>query len=341
MENAAAAGASGVLFFNQGNTEAPDRQGIPAVTLGNGYTGGIPALNATYTLGAALCRDSGLHDAAVRERQPRGRDDPNVIAESKGVTPERRDGRGAPGLRARGPGHQRQRFGVERLLEIGRADEQGQVANKLRFAWWGGEEGNLVGSTFYVNSLTPEQLADLEMYLNFDMVASPNYGLFRYDGDGSDFGLRDRTDPTRSRPCSRGTTPSGASRPRPASSTAAPTTWSSSTTGSRPEDCSPGPRALKTARRPPSGAAPQEAPTTRATTRNATRSHNVNRDALADQLRRHRLRHLPVRHRRRGDQRLRARWSIPCGGGALATAAWVREVVGRLSGRGDSWCTGP
>ena len=27
------------------------------------------------------------------------------------------------------------------------------------------------------------------MYLNFDMVASPNYGLFRYDGDGSDFGL--------------------------------------------------------------------------------------------------------------------------------------------------------
>ena len=27
------------------------------------------------------------------------------------------------------------------------------------------------------------------MYLNFDMVGSPNYGLFRYDGDGSDFGL--------------------------------------------------------------------------------------------------------------------------------------------------------
>ena len=27
------------------------------------------------------------------------------------------------------------------------------------------------------------------MYLNFDMIASPNYGLFRYDGDGSDFGL--------------------------------------------------------------------------------------------------------------------------------------------------------
>ena len=41
-ENAAAAGASGVIFFNQGNTTAADRNGIPAVTMGNGYTGGHP-----------------------------------------------------------------------------------------------------------------------------------------------------------------------------------------------------------------------------------------------------------------------------------------------------------
>ena len=27
------------------------------------------------------------------------------------------------------------------------------------------------------------------MYLNFDMIGSPNYGLFIYDGDGSGFGL--------------------------------------------------------------------------------------------------------------------------------------------------------
>ena len=64
--------------------------------------------------------------------------------------------------------------------------------NKVRFAWWGAEEAGLVGSTFYVNDLVanaPDELADIEMYLNFDMVGSPNYGLFRYDGDGSDFGL--------------------------------------------------------------------------------------------------------------------------------------------------------
>ena len=59
-ENAAAAGAAGVLFFNQGDTAAADRQGIPAVTLGAGYTGGIPALSATYTLGAQLSSIAGL-----------------------------------------------------------------------------------------------------------------------------------------------------------------------------------------------------------------------------------------------------------------------------------------
>ena len=62
----------------------------------------------------------------------------------------------------------------------------------MRFAWWGAEEAGLVGSTFYVNDIlanAPEDLDDIEMYLNFDMVGSPNYGFFIYDGDGSGFGL--------------------------------------------------------------------------------------------------------------------------------------------------------
>ena len=46
---AAAAGASAIIFFNQGNTA--DREAIPAVTLGDGYAGDIPAVNATYARG--------------------------------------------------------------------------------------------------------------------------------------------------------------------------------------------------------------------------------------------------------------------------------------------------
>ena len=75
-ENAAAAGASARPVLQPGqHRRRPDRNGIPAVTLGNGYTGGIPALNATYALGATLSGITGLHDAAVRERESRGRDD--------------------------------------------------------------------------------------------------------------------------------------------------------------------------------------------------------------------------------------------------------------------------
>ncbi len=65
------------------------------------------------------------------------------------------------------------------------------LRNKVRFAWWSAEESGLVGSTFYVNDLVttnPTGLAKLALYLNFDMVGSPNYFYGIYDGDGSAFG---------------------------------------------------------------------------------------------------------------------------------------------------------
>jgi Zn-dependent M28 family amino/carboxypeptidase len=37
-----------------------------------------------------------------------------------------------------------------------------------------------------VRSLSFEQQLDIAMYLNFDMIASPNAGYFAYDGDDSD-----------------------------------------------------------------------------------------------------------------------------------------------------------
>lgn len=62
--------------------------------------------------------------------------------------------------------------------------------NKVRFAWWGAEEAGLVGSTHYVQNLAPEEKKKIKAYLNFDMIGSPNFGNFIYDGDGSDFGLQ-------------------------------------------------------------------------------------------------------------------------------------------------------
>lgn len=193
-ENAAAAGASGVVFFNQGNTADPARQGIPAVTLGNGYTGGIPALNATYALGEQLANTAGLvlHLVANVTRVPGTTS--NVIAESRRGDPDNVVMAGAHlDSVPEGPGINDNGSGSAALLEVAeqlaKSAHKGKLDNKLRFAWWGAEEANLVGSNEYVAGLTDDELAAIEMYLNFDMVASPNYGLFLYDGDGSGFGL--------------------------------------------------------------------------------------------------------------------------------------------------------
>ncbi|WP_016699578.1 M28 family peptidase [Actinoalloteichus spitiensis] len=76
---------------------------------------------------------------------------------------------------------------LETALRLGAAPE---VNNAIRFAWWGAEELGLHGSTQYVRSLDSEQQLDIALYLNLDMVGSPNPGYFVYDGDGSD-GLSD------------------------------------------------------------------------------------------------------------------------------------------------------
>ena len=46
----------------------------------------------------------------------------------------------------------------------------------------------LLGSAAYVKDLSGDALGSLALYLNLDMIASPNYGRFLYDGDGSAYG---------------------------------------------------------------------------------------------------------------------------------------------------------
>ena len=60
------------------------------------------------------------------------------------------------------------------------------VANAVRFAFWGAEEEGLVGSTQYVGGLSDADRQKISLYLNLDMVGSPNAGYLAYDGDNSD-----------------------------------------------------------------------------------------------------------------------------------------------------------
>ncbi|OBJ00746.1 amidohydrolase [Mycobacterium sp. 1482292.6] len=85
-----------------------------------------------------------------------------------------------------GPGINDNGSGVAAVLETAvRLGNSPPVRNALRFGFWGAEELGLIGSRNYVESLDLTALKNLALYLNFDMLASPNPGYFTYDGDQS------------------------------------------------------------------------------------------------------------------------------------------------------------
>jgi Zn-dependent M28 family amino/carboxypeptidase len=86
----------------------------------------------------------------------------------------------------RSPGLNDNGSGVAAVLEAATAlGSRPQIANAVRFAFWGAEENGVDGSTKYVRGLNADQLNDIALYLNFDMLGSPNGGYFTYDGDQS------------------------------------------------------------------------------------------------------------------------------------------------------------
>ena len=60
------------------------------------------------------------------------------------------------------------------------------MQNTVRFAFFGHEEDDLQGSTGYVEGLSAADRKKIKLYLNVDMVASPNGGYFVQGGKGRD-----------------------------------------------------------------------------------------------------------------------------------------------------------
>ncbi|MGZ6779899.1 MAG: M28 family peptidase, partial [Mycobacterium sp.] len=111
----------------------------------------------------------------------------NVVAQTKTVDGHNVVVAGAHLDTAAGsPGINDDGTGVAALLETAAAlGGQPQITNAVRFTFWGAEESVLAGSTKYVQGLDRDQLNDIALYLNFDMLGSPNAGFFTYDGDQS------------------------------------------------------------------------------------------------------------------------------------------------------------
>ncbi|WP_244907145.1 M28 family peptidase [Rathayibacter caricis] len=180
---AGAAGASAVIIYN--NAPAEPLNG----TLGAPDEAYVPSVGITLEEGQALLAALPTSATLVLEQTTTDTDTFNILAETAGGDHDNVVMLGAhlDGV-PEGPGINDNGSGSATLLETAvELAEAGETTNAVRFAWWGAEEVGLVGSYTYVDSLTEEDAAKIATYMNFDMVASPNYVVSVYDANESTY----------------------------------------------------------------------------------------------------------------------------------------------------------
>lgn len=188
------AGAEAVIVFNQGNT--PDREELvvadgtsvdePIPGAPGPVTHGIPVVGASFADGLALSDEGAT--AFVEVLPAETRTDHNVIAELPGKNDDNVVMAGAHlDSVIEGPGINDNGSGSAALLETALMMAESEPQNTLRFGWWAAEEQGLVGSADYVAGLPQEELDRIALYMNYDMVGSPNYVFMVYDADESTF----------------------------------------------------------------------------------------------------------------------------------------------------------
>jgi Zn-dependent M28 family amino/carboxypeptidase len=148
----------------------------------------IPVIGATREVGLALA-DAADTGASVHLKVKTSIEDKqvaNVIAETRDGDASRVVMLGGHLDSALdGPGINDNGSGTMTLLEVARRlAESGTPPVKVRFALWAGEELGLYGSRDYVGRLSDADRGSIAVYLNFDMLASPNGGRMVYADSG-------------------------------------------------------------------------------------------------------------------------------------------------------------
>ena len=195
VENAQDAGAVAAVIFNEGTIGADDRIGIIIPTLA-GYDAHIPVVGTDYATGRSLVDLANGDGVTLRVKVDgfvnQGVHTYNVIAETPGGRSDRTVVVGAhldsvyegPGINDDGSGSATLLETAEQMHELGISPR-----NKVRFMFFSGEEQGLLGSTHYASQLTKQQVQDISVMLDYDMLASGNYGRFIYDGNGDEQGF--------------------------------------------------------------------------------------------------------------------------------------------------------
>jgi Zn-dependent M28 family amino/carboxypeptidase len=195
--NAQAAGATGVIIFNEGN---PDRTDVLSGSLVDATdTPIIPTIPVSFTsfaIGSSLLDE---YQQAVQAGEPLpiinlaiqalvqpNADDYNVIAESKGGDKNHVLVVDAHLDAIYGAGMLDNASGSATILDVAQQMKNVVPRNKLRFIWFGGEELGLLGSEYYVNNLTSSELSHIGYDLDADVMATPNYLIGVLDPAGPD-----------------------------------------------------------------------------------------------------------------------------------------------------------
>lgn len=201
VQNAQAAGASGVIVFNEGNpgrtdpfraslVDASGNRIVPTIPVALSSFGAgddlLDQYNQAVSAGTALPVTSIGIKAVVNPNA----NDYNVIADSRGGDPNHVVVVDAHLDAIFGAGMLDNASGSATILDIAQMMRKVKPRNKLRFIWFGGEELGLLGSKAYVNSLSPTDLAKIGYDLDADVTATPNYVVGVLDPAAVDFFTR-------------------------------------------------------------------------------------------------------------------------------------------------------
>jgi Zn-dependent M28 family amino/carboxypeptidase len=179
--NAQAAGASGIIIFNEGNPGRTDAfGGILTDAAGNPVSPTIPVMFTSFAVGSSLFDETNSATPPVVSIDVRAVSNPNaldynVIAESKGGDKNHVVVVDAHLDAIYGAGMLDNASGSATILDIAQQMKNVTPRNKLRFIWFGGEELGLLGSTYYVNNLSSNDLSHIGYDLDADVTATPNY----------------------------------------------------------------------------------------------------------------------------------------------------------------------
>jgi len=191
LSNAQAAGAVGVILFNEGDSAGRMNAGFRA-----GPTDlAIPAVFSSFAVGNELYQAFNAGQNPTVHLQTFGvlvdHFYPQVIAETPRGDPSKVVLAGAhlDSVPA-GPGINDDGSGTAWQLELGEQISKLGIPprHKIRLMWFGGEEDGLVGSQYYAAHLSQAQVNNIMVMIDTDMIASPNYVRLVYDGNGDELG---------------------------------------------------------------------------------------------------------------------------------------------------------